>query len=97
MILQSTWGSRGALVMLNLDTGKVSQCDKGDDITTYTPLATDGHNRVVAISSSLVSPPQLLFGLLSTAKNEPSLEWHDLKSWTYRFEEGRHCKPNLPF
>lgn len=95
VVLQSTWGSHDALLTIDINSGKVLPSDNPDSITSWTPLATDGYDRVVAIRSSLLSPPQIMIGHTVRSTKGLEIKWNELKTWSYAFETGRHCEQDL--
>ncbi|KAM0887517.1 hypothetical protein ACQ4PT_028975 [Festuca glaucescens] len=73
MILSSVWGSKEAVLSVNVVSGEVSRVSPQDSDYSWNVLALDNNN-ILAVSSSLVTPPQMYYGF-EASQSDKSCHW----------------------
>ncbi|XP_051227273.1 acylamino-acid-releasing enzyme 1 isoform X1 [Lolium perenne] len=73
MILSSVWGSKEAVLSVNVVSGEVSRVSPQDSDYSWNVLALDNNN-ILAVSSSLVTPPQMYYGF-EASHTDKSCHW----------------------
>lgn len=94
IVLPSLWGSRTTILTVDLLDGSV--VDHGtDEITSFRLLATDGRTLLSAVKSSIISPPELVLGVMGVGKgptSKPNIGWQTIKSWLPNWDLSKKCK-----
>lgn len=95
LVLSSIWRCRQTILTVDLETGAVIDQGTGE-MDSYTFLGSDNRTRLLAVRSSLITPPELVLGILE-ASEQPRIKWKVIKTWAYDFEVGKHCEytPNF--
>lgn len=89
LVIQTAWTSRATIVLVDLEDGAVHDVGS-NEITSYKLLSTDKASKIIAVRSSTVSPPELVLGTVFWSP-VPVVKWTVMKSWSHRFQEGKHC------
>jgi acylaminoacyl-peptidase len=69
--VSSSWGSRNPILLIDTASSAVHNTTPEGDYH-WSVLGTDGKNRILAVRSSLVKPPELLVGIVG---NERDVSW----------------------
>jgi acylaminoacyl-peptidase len=76
VVTHSAWGSRRTVVLIDLENGGVvdlTPCT--GELWSWTVLACDGKDKVVAVRASPVSPQELVVGRVGGGGNWPQVKW----------------------
>ena len=81
LAFSTQWRSQLRVITVHAKTG---------DVESHTPLGvessrllcTDGKSRMLAVSSTPVSPPKLVLGEAKLVDGQISISWQTLKAWT---------------
>ncbi|CAM0872110.1 unnamed protein product [Alopecurus aequalis] len=80
IVLSSFWGSKEAILSVNIVTGKVSRISPQESDYSWNLLALDNNN-ILAVSSSLVTPPQMHYGFEASQTEKPyQWDWQEIPS-----------------
>ena len=76
LVTHSAWGSRRTVLLIDLEHGNVVDLtpDAGE-LWSWTVLACDGKDKVVASRASPTSPQELVVGRLGEGDNWPQVKW----------------------
>jgi len=76
IVTHSAWGSRRTVLLIDLEHGNVVDLtpDAGE-LWSWSVLACDGKDRVVASRASPTSPQELVVGRLGGGDNWPQVKW----------------------
>ena len=76
VVTHSAWGSRRTVLLVELENGNVVNLtpDAGE-LWSWTVLACDGKDKIVASRASPTSPQELVVGRLGGGDNGPEVEW----------------------
>jgi hypothetical protein len=76
LVTHSAWGSRRTVLLIDLEHGNVVDLtpDTGE-LWSWTVLACDGKDKIVASRASPTSPQELLVGRLGERDNCPQVKW----------------------
>ena len=88
LLTGSIWGTRTTILSISLQTGNVIRLTPTEDVNCYSwsILATDGHDQIVAVKSSPTSPPELVLGKLTGSSDA---QWRQL--WQPQLPEPCGC------
>ncbi|VAH08981.1 unnamed protein product [Triticum turgidum subsp. durum] len=80
MILSSAWGSKEVILSINVASGEVSRVSPQDSDYSWNVLALDNNN-ILAVSSSLVTLPQMYYGFEDSHTDKPcQWDWQEIPS-----------------
>ncbi|KAM3411538.1 hypothetical protein ACQJBY_003295 [Aegilops geniculata] len=80
MILSSAWGSKEVILSINVASGEVSRVSPQDSDYSWNVLALDNNN-ILAVSSSLVTLPQMSYGFEDSHTDKPcQWDWQEISS-----------------
>uniref|UniRef100_A0A452ZGS2 acylaminoacyl-peptidase n=2 Tax=Aegilops tauschii subsp. strangulata TaxID=200361 RepID=A0A452ZGS2_AEGTS len=80
MILSSAWGSKEVILSINVASGEVSRVSPQDSDYSWNVLALDNNN-ILAVSSSLVTLPQMYYGFEDSHTDKPcQWDWQEISS-----------------
>lgn len=90
LVIESAWRSRTTIVAVNVKDGSIHDLGNAQGINqtaSHRLMATDGKSRILAIKTSLISPPKLLLGSFTSesTNSDPEIQWTIVKEWVYDF------------
>jgi len=76
LVTHSAWGSRRTVLLIDIENGDVVDLTPDtEELWSWTVLACDGEDKVVASRASLISPQELVVGRLGGGDSGPQVKW----------------------